>query len=179
MPAAQKDVCEAEKKEALEEKFAACEPEEPSLMDEFNRLQLDAHNAYRQLHNTEPLTYNHDIAVAAQEYAQWMKDNDKFEHSAREDRDFLGENLYWSTFQGMAERSDASDDWYAEVEYYNYDSPGDSTGVVGHFTQMIWKASLEIGCGIADEFVVCRYSPAGNVGDWDGGYSQYLINVTP
>jgi hypothetical protein len=107
-----------------------------------------------------------------------MKDNDKFQHSDRDDRDGQGENLYWSSWPGMNERTDASDSWYDEVAVYNYTSPGDSTGVYGHFTQMVWKSSCQIGCGIADEYVVCRYAPAGNWRDWDGGYSQYIVNVT-
>jgi uncharacterized protein YkwD len=31
----------------------------------FNQIQLDAHNAYRQKHNTNPLAYDHDLATKA------------------------------------------------------------------------------------------------------------------
>jgi hypothetical protein len=38
----------------------------------------------------------------------------------------------------------------------------------GHFTQVIWRSSKQLGCGMAlcrgNHFWVCRYSPAGNVG---------------
>jgi hypothetical protein len=33
----------------------------------------------------------------------------------------------------------SSKKWYDEEPDYNYENPGDSTGVVGHFTQMVWK----------------------------------------
>jgi hypothetical protein len=38
---------------------------------------------------------------------------------------------------------------------------------VGHYTQLIWRASRQVGCATAvgrdEEFLVCRYSSAGNV----------------
>ena len=37
---------------------------------------------------------------------------------------------------------------------------------MGHFTQLVWKGSTQIGCGVAScggqNFWVCRYSPPGN-----------------
>jgi len=38
---------------------------------------------------------------------------------------------------------------------------------VGHYTQLIWRSSRRVGCAAAvgqdEEFLVCRYSEAGNV----------------
>jgi hypothetical protein len=37
---------------------------------------------------------------------------------------------------------------------------------VGHYTQVVWRDTREVGCAIArgakDDFLVCRYWPAGN-----------------
>lgn len=114
------------------------------------------------MHDAVPLTYNHTIAEGAQKYAQWMKDNDEFEHSEPEKRYGQGENLYLSSSTDVGNSAETSVKWYAEEANYDYDNPDESSGVYGHFTQMVWKASLQIGCGNADEYVVCRYSPAGN-----------------
>jgi hypothetical protein len=38
--------------------------------------------------------------------------------------------------------------WYNEYIYYSYSFPGYSTST-GHFTQVIWKSSQSIGCGLA------------------------------
>jgi len=39
--------------------------------------------------------------------------------------------------------------------------------VVGHYTQMIWKNTSQIGCALARtnswDILVCRYSPKGNM----------------
>ena len=38
---------------------------------------------------------------------------------------------------------------------------------VGHYTQVIWRDTQEVGCAVArgetNDFLVCRYWPAGNV----------------
>ena len=60
----------------------------------------------------------------------------------------------------------ATQRWYDEVKVYNYDNPSASKGVVGHFTQVVWKSSKTLGCGYATNgkyaYVCCRYSPPGN-----------------
>lgn len=50
----------------------------------------------------------------------------------------------------------------------------------GHFTQLVWKATNQLGCGIAvtttnKVYGVCNYSPQGNI--VNAGYFQ--TNVLP
>ena len=63
----------------------------------------------------------------------------------------------------MTETSLATDMWYEEISNpgYNFNDPGFSNGT-GHFTQVVWKGSTKLGCGIAGMYVCCRYSPPGN-----------------
>lgn len=69
---------------------------------------------------------------------------------------------------------DVVSSWYSEVRNYKY-PPGTSTGVVGHYTQVVWAKSLRIGCGVAycssikglsweegGTIAICRYLPGGN-----------------
>ena len=64
--------------------------------------------------------------------------------------------------------------WYDEVEHWNFGSSRSNGGVTGHFTQIVWRSSVEVGCavnsncnnmfgGMGNSAVVCRYAPAGNM----------------
>ena len=74
-----------------------------------------------------------------------------------------------------------SDAWYDEVEDYDFDNPGvvPAGKQVGHFTAMVWRDTCEVGCGVSENFLVCRYSPPGNFLTAGGGYDLYLENVCP
>ena len=72
---------------------------------------------------------------------------------------------------------------YSEVQNYDY-SPADEKGIIsaGHFTQMVWKSTKQIGCAFAVGpwkdytnvyYIGCDYLPAGN------DLGQYSVNVVP
>ena len=56
---------------------------------------------------------------------------------------------------------------------YDFDNPGwNAKPGTGHFTQVVWKASTQLGIGKEEKngciYVVGRYSPAGNImGDFE------------
>ena len=58
--------------------------------------------------------------------------------------------------------------WMDEAADYDYAS-GD-IGTAGHYTQVVWRASVRIGCAIVDcpaltyhNTVICDYAPGGNI----------------
>lgn len=57
----------------------------------------------------------------------------------------------------------ATDLWYNEVEYYDFNTPGGFFSATGHFTQVVWKGTTKLGCGLSGDYVVCRYSERGNL----------------
>jgi uncharacterized protein YkwD len=71
----------------------------------------------------------------------------------------------------------AVDAWYNEVFGYNYITGAPFPGKkVGHFTQVVWKDSTEIGCASKacpglGTFYVCDYNPSGNYA------GEYTANV--
>lgn len=57
--------------------------------------------------------------------------------------------------------------WYDEIETYNFANPDASTGVTGHFTQLVWASTKQLGCGLGVNslnkvYVVCNYFKVGN-----------------
>ena len=63
--------------------------------------------------------------------------------------------------------------WYNEVVNpgYEFKQPTYQPGA-GHFSQVVWKSSVTVGCGAANceghsgvlpAYVVCRYGPEGNM----------------
>ncbi len=140
---------------------------------------LSKHNSYRATHHSPNMTINSSANTTAQSWAQYLATNGLFQHSAANQRNNAGENLYVSyttapsiDYAALANATVQS--WYNEVSAYNYNNPGFSSAT-GHFTQVVWKSSTQLGCGAAQGtktingtkynafYVVCHYLPAGNV----------------
>ena len=138
---------------ALAARTAHAEPLTPVM-----QAVLDAHNAYRAKHCVPPLTWSVQLASSAQ---QWANRCD-FNH---DDHSPHGENLFWGT-SGAYSPQAAVAAWYEEIADYNFSRP-DFSEQAGHFTQVVWRGSKQLGCGMAtcrgNHFWVCRYSPPGNV----------------
>ncbi len=147
---------------------------------------LDAHNARRAQHCVAPLIWSNELAAAAQEYAgKCILDT----HGSD------GENMAdaWAVENGSPKLPALSDKeafertWYCEVKNYDFDNPAFKGGftfeckdVNGHFTQVVWKDTCQLGCGRADCDItdaqgvkhkgthwVCRYKPPGNMNTSD------------
>jgi hypothetical protein len=89
-----------------------------------------------------------------------------------------GENLAWAgpvrdVAQPAQTPKEAVQAWYDEINNYNFSAPAlkvQEPGVNGHFTQVVWKASRELGCAQATcemqriryTLSVCKYKPTGN-----------------
>uniref|UniRef100_A0A673BRL9 Im:7150988 n=1 Tax=Sphaeramia orbicularis TaxID=375764 RepID=A0A673BRL9_9TELE len=122
--------------------------------ENFKKEFLDTHNAYRAKHSTPPVKYNEELNAAAQKWADHMLQISTLQHSDTKD----GENVF--------SMSKAVDSWYSEIKDYSWSNPGFS-GNTGHFTQVVWKETTEVGVGVATDgnklFVVGQYRPAGNM----------------
>jgi uncharacterized protein YkwD len=140
---------------------------------------LSKHNGHRSTHRSPALTSSSSLNNSAQNWAQYLATNGVFQHSSASQRNNAGENLY--VYYTTASSVDSTNlgnmavkSWYDEVSKYDYNNPGFSSAT-GHFTQVVWKSSTQLGCGAAKGvktlngtkynafYVVCHYSPAGNV----------------
>lgn len=132
---------------------------------------LDSQNAERSRVGVMPLSWSPKLAEGARAWAEELARTKTFEHSRPEaDADDLGENLWMGT-KGAYSPQQMVDSWIEERSQFKLGLfPAVSTSGnwvdVGHYTQLIWHSSKEVGCAIAanqsDEFLVCRYFPPGN-----------------
>jgi len=142
----------------------------------FNKLELKKHNELRKKHHVNDLILNKELMKNAQKHAEKMAKTKKFQHSNDKDRElkghrgeWVGENIYyyWISSAPSYQSGSASESWYDEIKDYDFNKGGSSNGgVVGHFTQVVWKNTKEAGFGLAfnknECYVVGNYYPGGN-----------------
>lgn len=134
-----------------------------------------AHNAVREAVEPAPkvplppLVWDEDVAAVAQAYAERCV----YGHSQGD----YGENLF-----AQAGKEATADEvvkaWADESSLYDYGT-GSCAGKCGHYTQIVWRDSTRVGCGVANcttgspfgpefpnwQYWVCNYDPPGN---WKG-----------
>jgi hypothetical protein len=132
---------------------------------------LDAHNSARADLGLPPLAWSDGLARDAGEWARHLARNGLYDHATPDQRKGQGENL-WRGPKGYWSPSETVGFFVAEKRHFR---PGRFPDVsrtgrwtdVGHYTQVIWPATREVGCALAhsatDEVLVCRYWPAGNI----------------
>ena len=159
---------------AITKKIREITAEKPdqSMKDGIDKL-YKRQNELRAKHGVDPLSVDSEIEKIAQSHVEKLASNNMFELSgAKFNEEELGENLYLMmssgdpTFTGI----DVANHWYEEGSKYDFNNPG-YVEKQGHFTQIVWKSSKKIGCGVAKGpynfwnglFVDCLYFPAGNI----------------
>ncbi|OQV19984.1 hypothetical protein BV898_05988 [Hypsibius exemplaris] len=138
----------------------------------FETEALRAHNTYRANHGAAPLVLSQELCSVAQDWANHLAQTGILEHGKTRH----GENLFWTCGNNVPSGATAVDDWYSEVKDHTWIG-GWIGGDTGHFTQVVWKGTKELGIaqsrGRNGVYVVANYNPPGNV---NGGYKD---NVGP
>lgn len=130
---------------------------------------LKQHNDERAIVGVPPLVWNCALA----NYAQKWANQGIFEHSSSEQLAGIipgieaGENLAADTESNAIPGVSG---WLEEKQFWNNQTGTCREGeVCGHYTQMVWRTTTQIGCGINRnapgeyrQLFVCNYSPAGN-----------------
>ncbi|KAL4182112.1 hypothetical protein AMTRI_Chr12g274300 [Amborella trichopoda] len=125
---------------------------------------LVPHNAARAAVGERQLVWDERIARYARWYAAQRRDDCALEHSDGP----YGENIFWGSGTGWTP-SDAVQAWVGEARWYNPRSNACAYGQeCGHYTQMVWRKSLRLGCAVVvcdggrGMFMTCNYDPPGN-----------------
>lgn len=133
-------------------------------INEFCNAALKKHNEFRRRHHVPALKLNNDLCRIAQNYAKKIAAINSLQHSDNTYKDEeLGENLFWCKGKPI-KGEEMTQDWYNEIKAYRW---GDFQSGTGHFTQVVWKDSREVGFGFAKAsdggyYGVANYYPAGN-----------------
>jgi uncharacterized protein YkwD len=134
-------------------------------------VALRLHNEAREEVGTTALVLDEDLNEQALAYAEELARTGRFEHSDRETRQGQGENLWAGTAMAFS-FEDMVSAWIEEKEFYvhmafPYVSNTGRWQDVGHYTQIVWKDTTRLGCGVSTngdrDYLVCRYAPPGNV----------------
>lgn len=135
-----------------------------NLDSAIQRSILIEHNKERKLLNIPNLTWNEEIASYAEEWALQLAEEDNSIHHRSGDN--YGENISWIS-EMPEDISEGVAMWNEEKVYFKYKPLGNDWAKAGHYTQVIWKNSTQVGCGCAVSksgafFFVCNYDPPGN-----------------
>jgi pathogenesis-related protein 1 len=136
----------------------------------FQQEALDAHNKARaeEGKGLSSLKWSAKLQTDAQAWA----DQCAFSHQVPAGE---GQNLF-ATSKPTATASEAVHDWMTEKADYTYGATGGTCvpgKMCGHYTQVIWQDTTEVGCAVKTcetmkggispgTILVCNYSPAGN-----------------
>lgn len=103
-----------------------------------------------------------------------MASKDELEHSDAK----YGENIFASSDIKLSDSeaaTQATTEWYNEVYEYDYETYEATWETTGHFTQVVWNVTKNVGIGIARSkrfvYVCADYDPPGNL------FGAYKKNV--
>ncbi|XWS70567.1 hypothetical protein CRYUN_Cryun03dG0058500 [Craigia yunnanensis] len=125
---------------------------------------LIPHNILRPKRGLPPLKWSKKLANFASWWAHKRQGYCALIHSSSK----YGENLFWGSGKDW-KPGDAVAAWAAEKSNYDYKTNTCTKNKdCLHYTQIIWRNSLKIGCAkvvsrTGDTIIACNYDPHGNV----------------
>jgi hypothetical protein len=139
-------------------------------VDAFSQRVLMEHNRERDRAGVPRLAWSDRLAREAQAWAHRLAEDGWLQHASQIENRGAGENL-WMGSAGYYPPETMIEAFLEERRHYR---PGVFPDVsrtgnwedVGHYTQVVWRDTREVGCAVArgagNDFLVCRYWPAGN-----------------
>jgi len=140
-----------------------------STNDRMREEVLAVHNKYRAELEIPPLVWSETLEAHATQWANYLaRSGGKLCHSKYPGE---GENL-WTGTANYYSNTQKVEYWASRKKFFKsgifpYVSTTGNWLDVGHYSQMIWRRTTEVGCakasaGTQDVFV-CRYAPPGNI----------------
>jgi len=147
-----------------------------------NRLQK-LHNDFRRTYNVSPLKLDNKLTNSIKTLTDRMVSSKSLSLTGNKN---YGSNKFSSSLydfsinecESLADRF--FDSFSKSARFYNYNDPG-FTSKTGGFTQLVWKSSKQLGCGVSFTdlskhekwaYAACYYYPAGNM---IGSFEQNVL----
>ena len=130
---------------------------------------LNFHNKARADVGVAPLTWSPELSKYAQDWANNLANNGgcQLKHrSSSENTKGYGENIALGYAGYNALNSSAA--WYSEIsKFQNVVLDNSNWYAAGHYSQMVWRKTTQVGMGIAKctngaSIIVANYNPPGN-----------------
>jgi pathogenesis-related protein 1 len=129
----------------------------PTVRDQI----LAAHNSIRKQVGVPPLQWSDKLAAVARNWAENLAARGEFRHRPNNS---YGENIFEAT-NWRPSAAQVVKQWASEARDYDYAS-NSCRRVCGHYTQIVWRGTRQMGCGSATRGArvvwVCNYNPPGN-----------------
>ncbi|KAL4915122.1 CAP domain-containing protein [Aspergillus aurantiobrunneus] len=153
--------------------------------NDYQSKVLHSHNVHRANHSSPDLTWSSDLEASARVLASRCV----YEHDANINGGGYGQNIGYGTSADDVDIMISNLMYNDEMGFFEnlYGLATPDFGLFdkwGHFSQIVWKASTQVGCATvqcdslgnvdstsAVPFTVCNYNPQGNVG------GEYGTNV--
>lgn len=155
-----------------------------SIYSEFELDCLKAHNEYRARHGVPALRLSKKLCKHAEEWAKILASRGILLHR---NNSSYGENIFcsWSSNanNNHVGGREPVDNWYHESSQHVFHKEP-TTLKTGHFTQVVWRESRELGVGMAknrsgEVFIVANYDPPGNfIGSFEKNVLPIVDNDT-
>ncbi len=136
----------------------------------FAERLLEAHNDERARVGVPALQWDPRLAAEARQWAGELARRQTMAHAEPAARRGAGENL-WRGTERYYSAEEMIETFIDEKRHFTRGTFPDvsTTGQwrdVGHYTQLIWRDTQKVGCAVAagggQDWLVCRYWPAGN-----------------
>ena len=130
---------------------------------------LAVHNSERAAVGVPPLVWSDELAAGAQTWAEHLATTGEFAHDPNRPNG-VGENIAgFNPSKGVSAPGEGQSLWVDEKKnWHGGVLTPENWSPTGHYTQMVWKDTKQVGCGTASgdghpfSILVCRYSPPGN-----------------
>lgn len=146
--------------------LALCSAQTPFITN-----MLKAHNDARAAVGVPPLRWSAELQASAKEWANHLAETQVYQHSHLPG---VGENIGLGT-RGLFAGPAYVRKWVSEKKNFiegctwNKCSKTGNWRAVGHYSQVVWRETTEVGCGYTLgkqgqkwDAMVCHYSPPGN-----------------